>query len=114
MDLRIAEGRKCFKKNNKIKNERYHINKKQTKRFEQIFSFGRLHTDSHNFFRGKIHTYVNKFINATSVKVENLKKLEHVPAIPIDQLRTQITSFRQIENNKSTYYVEGGSGSGSK
>ena len=38
------------------------------------------------------------------------------PAIPIDQLRTQIANFRQIETNKLTsciYYVGGGSGSGS-
>ena len=60
--------------------------------------------------------YVHKFINATSIKVENLNKLEHVPAIPIDQLRTQIASFRQIETNKAKswiYYVGSGSGSGS-
>ena len=45
-----------------------------------------------------------------------MNKLEHVPAIPIDQLRTQIASFRQIETNKSAswiYCVGGGSGSGS-
>ena len=83
-DLRIVEGRKCLKM--------------QTERFEQIFfSFGRLHTNSHNFFRCKICTYVNKFIHATSIKVENLNKLEHVPVIPIDQLRTQIASFRQLK-----------------
>ena len=45
-----------------------------------------------------------------------MNKLEHVPAIPIDQFRTQIASFKQIETNKSTswiYYVGGESGSGS-
>ena len=39
------------------------------------------------------------------------------PAIPIDQLRTQIAICRHTEANKSTswiYYVGGGSGSGSK
>ena len=36
LDLRIVEGRKCFKKIIKLKNKRYHI-KKQTKRFEQFF-----------------------------------------------------------------------------
>ena len=38
------------------------------------------------------------------------------PAIPINQLRTQITSFRHIDTDKLTpwiYYVGGGSGSGS-
>ena len=36
------------------------------------------------------------------------------PVIPIDQLRTQIARFRQIDTDKSTswiYYVGGGSGS---
>ena len=47
-----------------------------------------------------MHTYVNKFINATSTKVENFNKLEHVPVIPIDQLRAQIASFRHIEANE--------------
>ena len=49
------------------------------------------------------------------IDIENLKKLTLAPAIPIDQLRTQIASFRKIERNKSTswiYYVGGGSGSG--
>ena len=48
--------------------------------------------------------------------IENIKKLTHAPAILIDQLRTQIASFRQIETDKSTswiYCVGGGSGSGS-
>ena len=48
--------------------------------------------------------------------IDNLKKLAPAPAIPINQLRTQIASFRQIDTNKSTswtYYVGGGSGSGS-
>ena len=43
-----------------------------------------------------------------SIDIENLKKLTTATAIPIDQLRTQITSFRQIETNISTswiYYV---------
>ena len=50
------------------------------------------------------------------IDIDNLKKLTPVPAIPINQLRTQIASFRHIETNKSTswiYYVGGGSGSGS-
>ena len=50
------------------------------------------------------------------IDIENLKKLTPAPAILIDQLRTWIASFRQIETNKSTsgiYYVGGGSGSGS-
>ena len=50
------------------------------------------------------------------IDIENLKKLAHTPAIPIDQLGTQIASFRHIETNKSTswiYYVGGGSGFGS-
>ena len=49
------------------------------------------------------------------IDIENLKKLTPVPAIPIDQLRTQIASFRQIETNKYTswiYYIGGASGSG--
>ena len=47
----------------------------------------------------------------TPVEVENLKNLTPAPAISTDQLRTQIASFRQIENNKLTswiYYVGGG------
>ena len=50
------------------------------------------------------------------IDVENLRKLTPAPAIPINQLRTQIASFRHIETNESTsriYYVGGGSGSGS-
>ena len=50
------------------------------------------------------------------IDIENLKKLTPAPAIPINQLRTQIASFRHTETNKSTswiYYVGGGSGSGS-
>ena len=50
------------------------------------------------------------------IDIENLKKVTPAPAIPTDQLRTQIASFRQIETNKSTswiYYIGGGSGSGS-
>ena len=50
------------------------------------------------------------------IDTQNLKKLTPACAILIDQLRTQIASFRQIETNKSTswiYYVGGGSGSGS-
>ena len=50
------------------------------------------------------------------IDIENLKKLTPAPAIPINQLRTQMGSFRHIETNKSTswiYYVGGGSGSGS-
>ena len=42
------------------------------------------------------------------IDIENLKKLTPVTAIPIDILKTQITSFKQIETNKSTswfYYV---------
>ena len=35
--------------------------------------------------------------------IENLKKLTPVLAIPIDQLRTLIASFRQIVTNKSTF-----------
>ena len=49
------------------------------------------------------------------IDIENLKKLTPAPAIPIDQLKTHIASFSQIETNKSTswiYYVGGGSGSG--
>ena len=45
------------------------------------------------------------------IDIENLKKLTPVPAFPINQLRTQIASFRHIETNKSTswiYYVGGG------
>ena len=44
-------------------------------------------------------------------EVENLKNLTPTQAIPIDQLRIQIASLRQIETNKSTsriYYVGGG------
>ena len=94
---------------------RYHI-RKQTKRFEQIFFLWWTSHKLPQLFRCEICTYVNKFVNATSIKVENLNKLEHCPAIPIDQLRTKIVSFRQIETNKSTswiYYVGGGSGSDS-
>ena len=50
------------------------------------------------------------------IDIENLKKWTPAPAIPINQLRTQITSFRHIETNKSTsriYYVGDGSGSSS-
>ena len=50
------------------------------------------------------------------IDIKNLKQLTPAPTIPIDQLRTQIASFRHIETNKSTswiYYVGGGSGSGS-
>ena len=50
------------------------------------------------------------------IDIENLKELTPAPAIPIDQLRAQIASFRQIETNISTswiYYVGDGSGSGS-
>ena len=41
----------------------------------------------------KICTYVNRFINATSIKVGDLNRLEHVAAIPIDQLRAQNQSL---------------------
>ena len=50
------------------------------------------------------------------IDIENLKKLTPVPAIPSDQLITQIASFRQLETNISIswiYYDGGGSGSGS-
>ena len=50
------------------------------------------------------------------IDIKKLKKLKHARAIPIDQLRIQIASFRHIETNKSTswiYYIGGGSGSGS-
>ena len=53
--------------------------------------------------------------NITPVEVENLRKVEPTPAIPIGQLRAQNASFRQVEPNKSKpwiYYVGGGSGSG--
>ena len=56
------------------------------------------------------------FSKIEPIDIENLKKLTPAPAIPIDQLRTQIASFRQIETNKLTswiYYDGGGSGSGS-
>ena len=55
-----------------------------------------------------------KTLNLSKIEptdIENLKKLTPAPAIPIEQLRTQIASFRQIETNKSTswvYYVGGG------
>ena len=117
LDLRIVEGRKCLKNNIILKIIGDITTKKQTKRFVQIFfSFDRLHTNSHNFFRCKICTYVNNFFNATSIKVETVNKLEHDPATPIDQLRIHIARFRQIETNKSTpwsYCFGGGSGSGS-
>ena len=51
----------------------------------------------------------------TQPEVENLKKLEPAPAIPIDQLRAQIANFRHINSDKSRpwiYYVGSGSGSG--
>ena len=60
-----------------------------------------------------------KTLNLSKIKpiaIENLKKLMPAPAITINQLRTQIASFRQIDTDKSTswiYYVGGGSGSGS-
>ena len=44
------------------------------------------------------------------IDTENLKKLTPAPAIPISPLRTQISSFRQIDTDKSTswvYYVGG-------
>ena len=50
----------------------------------------------------------------TPIDIENLKKLTPATVIPIDQLRTQIASFRQIETNKLTswiYYVGCWSGS---
>ena len=65
------------------------------------------------------HFRIWKTFNLSKIEpidIENLKKLPPAPTIPIDQLRTQITSFRQIETNKSAsqiYYVGGGSGSGS-
>ena len=50
------------------------------------------------------------------IDIEHLKKLTPAPAIPINQLRTKIVSFRHINTDKTTswiYYVGGGSGSGS-
>ena len=43
------------------------------------------------------------------------KKLESVPAIPMEELRAQISGFRHIEiktDQSWIYYVAGGSGSG--
>ena len=59
-----------------------------------------------------------KTFTLTSIKpfeAENLKKLDSVPAIPMEQLKSQIASFRQNDENNDTtwiYYVGGGSDSG--
>ena len=48
------------------------------------------------------------------IDIENLKELTPAPAIPIDQLRTQIANFRHTEANKAISwicYIGGGSGS---
>ena len=61
---------------------------------------------------------IRKTFNLTNIKpveVENLKKLDSAPAIPMEQLKSQITSFWHIdEDNDTTWinYVGGGSGSG--
>ena len=46
-----------------------------------------------------------KTFNLTDIKpleVEKLKKLDSAPAIPIKQLRSQISSFRHIDEDKDT------------
>ena len=66
------------------------------------------------FLKNAEYVHVNGFINAPCIKLGNLNKLEHVPAIPTDQLRTQIA--KHIETSKSSawiYYVGGELGSGS-
>ena len=53
--------------------------------------------------------------NVTQLEVENVKKLEPTPAIPIIQSRAQIANYRHINSDKSRpwiYYVGGRSGSG--
>ena len=49
-----------------------------------------------------------KTFNLTNIKpveVENLKKLDSVPAIPMQQLKSQIASFRNIdEDNDNTQF----------
>ena len=53
--------------------------------------------------------------NVTKPEIKNLKKLAPAPTIPIDQLRAQITNFRQITSNTDKpwiYYVGVGSRSG--
>ena len=51
----------------------------------------------------------------SDVEKKQLKKWEPAPAIPMEQLRTQISDFRHIEtitDQSWIYYVGGGSGSG--
>ena len=52
--------------------------------------------------------------NVTKPEIENLKKLATAPNIPIDQLRAQITNFRNVNPDTGRpwiYYVGGGPGS---
>ena len=49
----------------------------------------------------------------SDIEKKQLKKLEPTPAIPMEQLRAQISSFRHIETKTDQswiYYVGGGSG----
>ena len=53
--------------------------------------------------------------NVTKTEIENLKKLAPAQNIPIDKLRVQVASFRNINPDTDRpwiYYVGGGSGSG--
>ena len=72
-----------------------------------------LHISNFTLTKFRIWIYFN-LLNVTPLEVENLKKLEPAPAIPIDQLRAQIANFRTVSPNKNKpqiYYVGGGSGS---
>ena len=56
-----------------------------------------------------------QFKKISDVEKRQLKKLEPAPAIPMGQLRAQISGFRYIETKSDQswiYYVGGGSGSG--
>ena len=88
--------------------------KQSSKGFEIAIQTAKLNVPTFNTSNFRIWQPFN-LCKINDVEKKQLKKLEPAPAIPMEQLRTQISSFRHIETKTDQYwiyYVGGGSGSG--
>ena len=85
-----------------------------SKRFEIAIKTEKLNVPTFNTSNFRIWQPFN-LSKINDVEKKQLKKLEPAPAIPMEQLRAQISSFRHTETKTDQswiYYVGGGSGSG--
>ena len=86
--------------------------KQYSKGFEIAIKTAKLNVPTFNTSNFRIFQPFN-LSKISDIEKKQLKKLEPAPAIPMEQLRAQISSFRHIETKTDQswiYYVGGGSG----